>query len=524
MRCLKEHFSGLCAAEQNRLKSEARAERAKARRAPSRLEDSLRKEDDDAAQGPWGLAAPTGSPFPLRTSALSEALVGTNVDSLSDGWAKLHTVAAEPSADFPDTVDLPEVCVGGCCRDFCPPEDPDPTDEGLRRWAPETRRLWRHLLLACRFGPTTQKDPFVVLRFNSAGVADFVLVAHQSHNDNSLFEGTFFRMAPVGNPLASGSGLLLPPFFLQIQAQAQDTAVGAWPCVESEAGLLRRLLALASASSWGISHVASRAVGADLMARHVTEIKPFEYERALALEEEAAAQAAALRALRKIMRPPGSSRPSHSARARGRGRARSTASGPGKARKAVGQKGSFAPETSDESEESEDAELKSYWADITKSFTKKLGTASGSGKASGVAASSSAAPPAPAPPAPAPPAPPVGAASARRQPKRRDYAPAIGGGFCFYEAYVGGSSSNSYDNWIMTCPRHEHCQKTRGVGAFSTRRHGELEPLAFLHAWRDMDVPPGRTHRRCTPTQVAIDHQMGEHMMAFAELNAEFRA
>ena len=255
------------------------------------------------------------------------------------------------------------------------------------------------------------------------------------------------------------------------------------------------------------------------MARHVTEIKPFEYERALALEEEAAAQAAALRALRKIMRPPGSSRPSHSARARGRGRARSTASGPGKARKAVGQKGSFAPETSDESEESEDAELKSYWADITKSLTKKLGTASGSGKASGVAASSSAAPPAPAPPAP-----PVGAASARRQPKRRDYAPAIGGGFCFYEAYAGGSSGNAYDKWIMTCPRHEHCQKTRGVGAFSTRRHGELEPLAFLHAWRDMDVTPGRTHLRCTPTQVATDHQMGEHMMAFAELNAEFRA
>ena len=214
MRCLKERFSALSAAEQDRLKSEARAIRAMARRAPSRLDDSLREQDDDAAQGPWGLAAPTGSPFPLRPSALSEALVGTNVVSLADGWAKLHTVAAEPSADFPDTVDLPEVCVGGCCRDFCPPEDPDPTDEGLRRWAPETRRLWRHLLLACRFGPTTtQKDPFVVLRFDSAGVADFVLAAHQSHNDNSLFEGTFFPNGASRGSSGLWLGFVVATFF-----------------------------------------------------------------------------------------------------------------------------------------------------------------------------------------------------------------------------------------------------------------------------------------------------------------------
>ena len=61
----EERFSALSAAEQDRLKSEARAERAMARRAPSRLDDSLREEDDDAAQGPLGLGSPDRLTFPV---------------------------------------------------------------------------------------------------------------------------------------------------------------------------------------------------------------------------------------------------------------------------------------------------------------------------------------------------------------------------------------------------------------------------------------------------------------------------
>ena len=212
----------------------------------------------------------------------------------------------------------------------------------------------------------------------------------------------------------------------------------------------------------------------------------------------------------------------------------------------VGKKGDRGSESLDESEQSEDSEVDNYWAEIMNSLTKGKGrptssprktvaasstadvsvasgsgeplgiAASGPGQASGGAASSSGAPPAPLAD--------VRAALGRRKPLRRDYVPAIGGGFCFYEAYVGGSSSKPYDNWIMTCPRHDNCQKTRGVGVFSTSRYGELEPLAFLHAWRDMDVPPGRPHRRCTPTELEIDGQMAEHMLAFAELNALFLA
>ena len=106
------------------------------------------------------------------------------------------------------------------------------------------------------------------MRLGAADVADsvFVLVAHHSANADSRFEGTCLRMAPAratGDPPASGSGLLLPPFLLQLEAQ--NTALGLWPSIESETGVLRRLLALSP--EWAISHVVSRVVGAGLLAR-----------------------------------------------------------------------------------------------------------------------------------------------------------------------------------------------------------------------------------------------------------------
>ena len=76
----------------------------------------------------------------------------------------------------------------------------------------------------------------------------------------------------------------------------------------------------------------------------------------------------------------------------------------------------------------------------------------------------------------------------------------------------------------MKCPnpKHHNCQKTRGVGSFSTKRYGELEPLAYLHAWRDVDVPAHKTHRLCNPLVAEVDRQMDLNMVAFAELNARF--
>ena len=111
----------------------------------------------------------------------------------------------------------------------------------------------------------------------------------------------------------------------------------------------------------------------------------------------------------------------------------------------------------------------------------------------------------------------------RREARRRDYKPGVGGGSVYFEGYREGEAGRLYPNWILVCNKHEGCQKTRGVGYFSTKRYGELEPLAFLHAWRDMDVLPGKTHRQCTPSVADIDAQMESHMEAFAAINAEFR-
>ena len=93
---------------------------------------------------------------------------------------------------------------------------------------------------------------------------------------------------------------------------------------------------------------------------------------------------------------------------------------------------------------------------------------------------------------------------------------------CF-ESYDGGSHGKAYKNWMFQCPRHENCMKTRGVGAFSEKAHGELEPLAFLHAWRDMEVPPTKSHRQCNPSKEAVADQVVANLTALAELNAKFR-
>ena len=125
----------------------------------------------------------------------------------------------------------------------------------------------------------------------------------------------------------------------------------------------------------------------------------------------------------------------------------------------VGETGDCASESLDESEQSEDSEVEHYWTEIMNSFTKGKGrptssprktvaasssvdvsvasssgdllgiAASGPGQASGGAPPTSGAPPAPLAD--------VRAAPARRQPMRRDYVPAIGGGSCYFEAYDG---------------------------------------------------------------------------------------
>ena len=430
----------------------------------------------------------------------------------------MNRSVAAPLADFPAQIHLPEVCVGGCTSDLRLPDEPDGTPGGFKE---DVLKLWHHLQLACRFAPTTKNNPTIGLRFddcNGRAPSDVIMVGHHSHNFDSRFEATCFRMVPIVEALASGQiELPSPPFLLKLDVQ--DTANGLWPCIYSETGVLRRLLALSPC--WDISYVISRRVSFARMTRLVTEFKPLQYQNALLLEEEAKERAAALRTLRKTMRAPGPAGGSAgSTRAQSRGRGRGCAA---REKKRFERTPSW---SSAESDQSEDAETEQYWNSIMQSLTKAKGKAK---TTSSAAAASSSGHPAVDEPSPEPGELAAGSASravprpaARRTPQSRGYLPAVGGGECFFEAYTGGSTGKPYANWILKCPKHQNCQKTRGVGSFSTKRYGELEPLAHLHAWRDMDVPAHNTHRLCNPLAAEVDRQMDSNMAAFADLNARF--
>ena len=321
----------------------------------------------DPIQGPWGLAASSGVSFPLRPSAISSALEGTNIQTLANNWCNVHRLVAAPLADFPAQIHLPEVCVGGCTSDLRLPDEPDGTPGGFKE---DMLKLWHHLQLACRFAPTTKDNPTIGLRFddcNGRAPSDVIMVGHHSHNFDSRFEATCFRMVPIVEALASGQiELPSPPFLLKLDVQ--DTANGLWPCIYSETGVLRRLLALSPC--WDISYVISRRVSFARMTRLVTEFKPLQYQNALLLEEEAKERAAALRTLRKTMRAPGPAGGSAgSTRAQSRGRGRGCAA---REKKRFERTPSW---SSAESDQSEDTETEQYWNSIMQSLTKAKGKA-----------------------------------------------------------------------------------------------------------------------------------------------------
>ena len=139
-------------------------------------------------------------------------------------------------------------------------------------------------------------------------------------------------------------------------------------------------------------------------------------------------------------------------------------------------------------------------------------------------------PPAPPPLPPAPPPDPVEEPVFASQPdpvdeprprkRKRDVPPpefeGLDGATVTYdgEAEIKGEPYRNY--WITCPPERGHppgCMKTKGITAANTRM-GELEPLAFLHAWRSCPFPskPGvPTHRRENPTPSDVKRYLEEH-------------
>ncbi|CAK0904653.1 unnamed protein product, partial [Prorocentrum cordatum] len=64
----------------------------------------------------------------------------------------------------------------------------------------------------------------------------------------------------------------------------------------------------------------------------------------------------------------------------------------------------------------------------------------------------------------------------------------------------------SYKNWICQCPRHDGCEKKRIV---SDKSGGVLGALAYVMAWRDVELPEGasaKCHNQTKPSPAAVQH------------------
>jgi len=75
-------------------------------------------------------------------------------------------------------------------------------------------------------------------------------------------------------------------------------------------------------------------------------------------------------------------------------------------------------------------------------------------------------------------------------------------------------------NWQMYCVRTGRT-KRRGCAVAHESHHGIVEPLAFLHAWHDIDWPTKPTiksHTRETPRQEAVDRIVADHRAALEEV------
>ena len=111
---------------------------------------------------------------------------------------------------------------------------------------------------------------------------------------------------------------------------------------------------------------------------------------------------------------------------------------------------------------------------------------------------------------------------APRRKKRELYIPAIGGGEAFYDEYQAPSDlrRRTYFNWHMICPHHDHCDRTRGTGTENTRL-GWLQPLAFLHVWKE--TPPGDAgHRLTDPPAAEVERFLNENHDELANMFSHF--
>ena len=90
--------------------------------------------------------------------------------------------------------------------------------------------------------------------------------------------------------------------------------------------------------------------------------------------------------------------------------------------------------------------------------------------------------------------------------------------FTHYKTKLGKSEPN----WLMRCRNcSSNCNKRRGATPAHEKNYGLIEPLAFLHAWHDMEWPtaPNKTtHALNNPSQEAVSRFAEDHREELLEV------
>jgi len=89
--------------------------------------------------------------------------------------------------------------------------------------------------------------------------------------------------------------------------------------------------------------------------------------------------------------------------------------------------------------------------------------------------------------------------------QKYDWKPGLNGAGIICQPYYNKAKDTTYVNWILKCPRHGgKCLKKRIINANSTKRFGDIECVAYVHAWVPLEAKPGRTHSYTNPTHADV--------------------
>ena len=118
-----------------------------------------------------------------------------------------------------------------------------------------------------------------------------------------------------------------------------------------------------------------------------------------------------------------------------------------------------------------------------------------------------------------------GPAPKRVKRQKKEFVDAIGGGWVYFDKEYTAPAVGAarYSNWQFKCHHHKDCQRTMGLGKANTRELGDLEPLAYLHVWRD--VPPNdKGHVKTHPTPEQVSKFYHDHLPELQTLADHFGA